>query len=50
MAHHDNPVDNRASPEPTAGVRWGNRTWEEMMIGFYGTEELDVGKRTTGDN
>ena len=34
-AHFDNSAANRANPDPTASVRWGDQTWEEMMIGFF---------------
>jgi hypothetical protein len=34
-AHFDNSPVNRANPDPTANVRWGDQTWEEMMIGFF---------------
>ena len=34
-AHFDNSSNNRANPDPTATVRWGDQTWEEMMIGFF---------------
>jgi hypothetical protein len=34
-AHFDNSPANRANPDPTASVRWGDQTWEEMMIGFF---------------
>jgi hypothetical protein len=34
-AHYDNSAANRANPDPTATVRWGDQTWEEMMIGFF---------------
>jgi mono/diheme cytochrome c family protein len=33
-AHYDNSPANRANPDPTAVVRWGDQTWEEMMIGY----------------
>ena len=33
-AHYDNSPANRNNPDPTATVRWGDQTWEEMMIGF----------------
>ena len=33
-AHFDNSSANRDNPDPTAKVRWGDQTWEEMMIGF----------------
>ena len=34
-AHFDNSAANRANPDPKATVRWGDQTWEEMMIGFF---------------
>jgi hypothetical protein len=34
-AHFDNSAANRANPDATATVRWGDQTWEEMMIGFF---------------
>ena len=34
-AHFDNSPANRANPDPTKVVRWGDQTWEEMMIGFF---------------
>jgi hypothetical protein len=37
VAHYDNSAANKANPDPTADVRWGDQTWEEMMIGFFGT-------------
>jgi peroxiredoxin len=30
----DNSAKNPANPDPAAKVRWGQQTWEEMMIGF----------------
>jgi hypothetical protein len=33
-AHFDNSVENKANPDPTKDVRWGDQTWEEIMIGF----------------
>jgi hypothetical protein len=38
--HYDNSSANRYNPDPTATVRWGDQTWEEMMLGYYGTIEL----------
>ena len=38
--HYDNSTANRFNPDPTATVRWGDQTWEEMMLGYYGTIEL----------
>lgn len=37
IAHFDNSSRNRFNPDPTQDVRWGDQTWEEMMIGFWGT-------------
>jgi len=34
-AHHDNSANNPANPNPNASVRWGDQTWEEMMMGFF---------------
>jgi mono/diheme cytochrome c family protein len=36
IAHFDNSPKNRWNPDPTRIVRWGQQTWEEMMIGFIG--------------
>jgi hypothetical protein len=38
--HYDNSRGNRFNPDPGAEVRWGDQTWEEMMLGYYGTIEL----------
>jgi hypothetical protein len=37
VAHFDNSPQNKFNPDPTKDVRWGDQTWEEMMIGFFGT-------------
>ncbi|MFG0286768.1 MAG: redoxin domain-containing protein [Rhodopirellula sp. JB044] len=34
-ATYDNSEKNLSNPDPTATVRWGDQTWEEMMIGYY---------------
>jgi hypothetical protein len=34
IAHYDNSAANPANPDPTKEVRWGDQTWEEMMIGY----------------
>jgi len=31
---YDNSADNPANPDPKASVRFGEQTWEEMMIGY----------------
>lgn len=35
IARFDNSEDNLSNPDPTATVRWGDQTYEEMMIGFF---------------
>ena len=30
-AHWDNSANNLANPDPTATVRWGNQSWDEML-------------------
>jgi hypothetical protein len=37
IAHYDNSPANRFNPDPAQAVKWGDQTWEEMMIGFFGT-------------
>ena len=34
VAHFDNSAKNPNNPDPTKTVRWGDQTWEEMMIGW----------------
>jgi len=35
VAHYDNSAENLNNPDPAATVRWGDQTWEEMMIGYF---------------
>jgi len=35
VAHFDNSPNNRFNPDPAKEVRWGDQTFEEMMIGFF---------------
>ena len=37
VAHFDNSPANKYNPDPTKDVKWGDQTWEEMMIGFWGS-------------
>lgn len=41
IAHYDNSRENLANPDPDETVRWGDQTWEEMMIGFFAAELPD---------
>jgi hypothetical protein len=34
-AHYDNSVNNPHNPDATKAVKWGDQSWEEMMIGFF---------------
>ncbi len=34
-AKFDNSEDNLANPDPSATVRWGDQSWDEMMLGYY---------------
>ena len=34
-AHFDNSPNNPANPNPNVTVRWGDQSWEEMMIGWF---------------
>ncbi|MFZ4628145.1 MAG: thiol-disulfide isomerase [Blastocatellia bacterium] len=34
VATFDNSTNNPYNPDPTRDVRWGDQTWEEMMIGW----------------
>ena len=34
-AHFDNSENNLSNPDPTKTVRWGDQTWNEMMIGYF---------------
>ena len=35
VAHFDNSANNKYNPDPSKEVRWGDQTWEEMMIGWF---------------
>jgi hypothetical protein len=34
-AHFDNSANNPANPDPTHEVKWGDQSWQEMMIGWF---------------
>ncbi|HEV3122693.1 MAG TPA: redoxin domain-containing protein [Isosphaeraceae bacterium] len=46
LAHFDNSENNPANPNPKEEVRWGEQTFEEMMIGYidYSVERQDGGQ------
>lgn len=35
VAAFDNSENNLANPNPNKTVRWGDQTWDEMMIGYF---------------
>lgn len=35
VAHFDNSADNLNNPDPSKTVRWGEQTWDEMLIGYF---------------
>jgi hypothetical protein len=46
-AIYDNSPNNPANPDPAAEVRWGDQSWEEMMVGFVNMAidpKLDISK------
>ncbi len=52
VAHFDNSAGNPANPDSTEDVRWGDQTWEEMMIGWVGymwAEEAEEGREAKTD-
>ena len=45
--HYDNSPTNRHNPDPSAEVGWGDQTWEEMMLGYFGTVAASDPKPST---
>jgi peroxiredoxin len=45
----DNSTANKSNPNPNSTVRWGDQTYEEMMIGYfnksYADDDLSVSRR-----
>jgi len=35
-SHWDNSANNKYNPDPTATVRWGDQSWEEMNFAWIG--------------
>ena len=36
IANFDNSENNLVNPDPEATVRWGDQTWEEMVVAYFG--------------
>jgi hypothetical protein len=45
-AHFDNSPNNPANPDATHEVKWGDQSWQEMMIGWFDVA-LDIGQKPT---
>jgi peroxiredoxin len=39
-AHYDNSAESPTNPDPTKWVKFGEQTWDEMMIGWFTTATL----------
>jgi hypothetical protein len=35
VAWYDNSKSNPHNPDPNVAVRWGDQTYDEMMVGFF---------------
>lgn len=35
VAHFDNSANNPSNPDPAQAVRWGEQSFEEMMMGYF---------------
>ena len=49
-AIYNNSESNPVNPNPNKTVRWGDQSWEEMMIGFFNTlppEEAESAKKVS---
>ncbi len=44
--HFDNSADNPLNPDPTQMVRWGDQTWDEMMLGSMTVSPANQDLRT----
>jgi mono/diheme cytochrome c family protein len=45
LATYDNSTANRANPNPGKTVRFGEQTWDEMMIGYMDTVDATLEER-----
>lgn len=49
-AYYDNSADNLVNPDPTKEIRWGDQSWDEMMIGSMVVTEPDVEHEARAEN
>jgi hypothetical protein len=54
VAHYDNSENNLNNPNPNATVRWGEQTWDEMLIGYFDIAvpraTFEAGQKITGNS
>jgi hypothetical protein len=50
VAWFDNSDKNKYNPDPTKTVRWGDQTWEEMMIGWFTYVRADAPAKATASS
>lgn len=43
----DNSANNPSNPDPSKEVRWGDQSWDEMLVGFY---DVAVDPKITNKN
>ncbi len=50
-AYFDNSKGNKFNPDPSKDVKWGDQTWEEMMIGWmdYSVKSQRIAPRGAAD-
>jgi hypothetical protein len=47
VAWYDNSANNPRNPDPSVAVRWGEQTYDEMMVGFFDVAvRADLDKRS----
>jgi len=46
--HFDNSADNPLNPDPAQFVRWGDQTWDEMMLGSMTVSPANQDLQTDG--
>lgn len=50
VAHFDNSANNPVNPDPSRPVRWGDQTFEEMMLGYIDyVVPVEKGDPSAGD-
>lgn len=46
-AHYDNSTKNPSNPDPNSAIRWGEQSWDEMMIGFFDVVSAEEERHAT---